>query len=90
MSKSLRLWVVVFLLLSTAMAVQATPRKGHTVVLGAAKRVPYSKSSLRNMPNTATRSSYCRMCCVSRHYQPMVRSPKLSASSEAQISSGQP
>jgi hypothetical protein len=30
--------------MSTAMTGQAAPRKGHIVVLGAAKRVPYSKT----------------------------------------------
>jgi hypothetical protein len=44
MSKSLRLLVVVLGMLATAMAVQAAPRKGHIVVLGAAKRVPYTKT----------------------------------------------
>ena len=44
MSKSLRLLVVVLGMLATAMAVQASPRKVHIVVLGAAKRVPYTKT----------------------------------------------
>ena len=43
MSKSFRLLTVVFLVLTTAMALHAAPRKVHTVVLGAGKRVPYSK-----------------------------------------------
>ena len=49
------------------------------------RRAPYSKSCLRNMPSTGTRSLSCRTCSMCRRSRPMVRSPKSSASSAEPI-----
>lgn len=43
MSKGARFWVVVLAALLAAAPVHAAPRKAHTVVLGAARKVAYSK-----------------------------------------------
>ena len=44
MSKGAKVWVLIFAALPAALPAHAASRKAHTVVLGAAKKVPYSKA----------------------------------------------